>query len=83
MKNRVKTMWQKKDFRVFIFTVFNALISFVLFELALPQYVGLSVFLVPILNMITKRINTSYFSDLGVSLADTTNHEPIETTPTA
>ena len=62
----MKKLRQKKEFRVFVFTVFNAFISFVLFELTLPEYVGLSVFLVPILNYITKRINVKYFSDLGV-----------------
>jgi len=57
---------QKKDFRVFVFTVFNALIAYVVAELALPNYAQFSLFAIPFLNMLSKWINNKYFGDIGV-----------------
>ena len=66
MKKRLNNLWQKKDFRVWAFTTFNALVAFIVFELALPQYAGIAVFLIPELNWLSKWINMKYFNDVWV-----------------
>jgi hypothetical protein len=70
MKKFLFELRQRKDFRVFCFTTFNALISFVLTYLAStqidPRLIAIAPFLVAFLNVLTKYINEKYFGDLGV-----------------
>ena len=61
-----KKLRQEKDFRVFVWTVFNAAISYAWVKLAAPELAMYSPFLVPLLNMITKYVNTKWFGDLWV-----------------
>lgn len=56
-------MRQNKDFRIFVFTTFNALISLGIAYLTDTEF---AVLLIPVLNLITKYINTTYFNDIGV-----------------
>lgn len=66
----MKNLRQNKDFRVFLWTVFNALVAFAGTELAnitgeLQVYVvGIAI---PSLNALTKYINIRYFNDLWVT----------------
>jgi hypothetical protein len=53
--------WQNKNFRMLVWSVFNAVISFVLTILIAPEYAAYSPILVPLLNMFTKYINEKYF----------------------
>lgn len=62
----MKKLWKNKDFRVFVFTVFNSLIAFLLALWAMPEYAQYSVFLIPFLNALSKFINTTFFNDIGV-----------------
>ncbi len=62
----LKSLWNNnKDFRVFIWQVFNALVAF-----GTSYITGLDNTYVPvimlILNQVTKWVNTTYFGDLGV-----------------
>ena len=63
--NFLKKLWQNKDFRVLIWTCFNAIIVFVGTLLIAPKFAAYSPFLIPFLNIVTKRINTKFFGDLG------------------
>lgn len=54
---------QNKDVRVFAWTVLNAIITLIISYATGSTY---AVLLVPVLNYITKQINTKYFNDLGV-----------------
>lgn len=59
----MKQLRQNKDVRVFAWTVFNAVVTFGITLLTGSEY---AVFVLPILNIVTKYINTKYFNDLGV-----------------
>ena len=59
-------LWNWKPLRVFIWNVFNAGVVYLGTYLLLPEYAPYSVFLVPVLNRITKYVNTRWFNDLGV-----------------
>lgn len=63
----IKKLWSKKEFRIFIWTSFNALVAFLWTQLVLPEYVMYSPFLIPLLNMITKYVNTKWFGDIWVT----------------
>lgn len=54
---------QNKDFRVFVWQVFNAVITFAITYITGSEY---AVFVLPVLNFITKYVNTKYFGDVGV-----------------
>lgn len=63
----LKSLWNNnKDFRVFVWQVFNALVAF-----GTSYVTGLDNSYVPvimlILNQLTKRVNTTYFGDIGVN----------------
>lgn len=58
---------QNKDLRVFVWTLFNALIAFGGTALIRPELASYSPLLVPFLNIITKYVNTKYFGDLGTN----------------
>lgn len=72
----MKKLRQKKDFRVFVFTLFNALISFIGTQLAGLEWesaiivTGLAI---PLLNVLTKYANTKWFGDLWVTKIDENN----------
>lgn len=55
---------QNKDVRVFVFNTFNALITLLVTYVTGSEY---SILLVPVINFVTKYINTKYFGDIGVS----------------
>lgn len=62
----LKSLWNNnKDFRVFVWQVFNAVVAF-----GTSYITGLDNTYVPvimlILNQLTKWVNTTYFGDLGV-----------------
>lgn len=64
----LKSLWNNnKDFRVFVWQVFNAVVAF-----GTSYITGLDNTYVPvmmlILNQVTKWVNTTYFGDLGVKL---------------
>lgn len=65
----LKTRWQNKNFRVFCFTTFNALIVLILAlvtNITDPKILIFAPFLVAILNAISKFINTVFFWDIWV-----------------
>lgn len=59
----MKQLRQNKDVRVFARTVLNAVITLAISYITDSPY---AVLLVPVLNQITKYINTKYFNDIGV-----------------
>jgi ABC-type uncharacterized transport system fused permease/ATPase subunit len=59
-----------KDFRILIWTIFNGVVAFALSYLVLPEYAEYSVFLIPFLNILTKRVNNRYFGDLGMPVKE-------------
>jgi hypothetical protein len=64
-----KKLRQSKDFRIFCFTVFNALVAFVGTQLAGIEWqsaVIVAWLAIPFLNAFTKRINVRFFNDLWV-----------------
>ena len=62
----MRKLRSNKDFRVFLWTVFNAFIAFIITYFTLPELALYSPILIPFLNMLTKYVNTTYFGDLGV-----------------
>lgn len=65
----MKQLWQNKAFRVLCWQIFNAGVAFLLSSLGGLEWetkvlaVGLAI---PVLNIITKWVNTRFFGDLGV-----------------
>jgi hypothetical protein len=58
---------QNKDLRILVWSIVNAGIAFGATLLVKPELAPYSPILVPILNLVTKYINTKYFGDLGVT----------------
>jgi hypothetical protein len=59
--------WQNKDFRVFVFTVFNAailLVTKLLADITDPTILAFMPFLIPFMNYITKQVNMKFFGDM-------------------
>jgi hypothetical protein len=71
LKEIIAKVWNWKPFRVFIWNVFNASVAYLGTYLLLPEYANYSVFLIPVLNWITKYVNTKWFNDLGVNKEQT------------
>lgn len=66
----IKWLRQNKDFRVFVFTVFNACVAFAgtyLLGLEWTMAIMATWLAIPFLNALTKYINTRYFGDLWVT----------------
>jgi len=67
----MKNLWNKnKDFRVFVWTLFNATIAFIGTQLAgidWPNAIVVTGLAIPLLNIVTKYANTRFFNDLWVS----------------
>lgn len=57
----MKQLRQNKEVRVFAWTVFNAVVTYGITLVTGSEY---AVFVLPILNVVTKYINTTYFNDL-------------------
>jgi len=65
----MKKLRQNKDFRVFAFTVFNALVAFIwtqLLNIDWPNAVIVAGLAIPFLNALTKFVNVRRFKDLWV-----------------
>ena len=65
----LKQIWQYKPFRVLCWQLFNAVIAFGITYLwgIEGEYQAVVIGLwIPVLNIITKWVNTTYFWDLGV-----------------
>lgn len=66
----MKKLRQNKDFRVFVWTVFNAVIAFVgtqLLNIQWPNAVIVAWLAIPFLNALTKFVNTKRFGDMWVA----------------
>lgn len=66
----LKELRQNKDFRIFVWTVFNGTITFIGTQLAGLQgesAVVVAWLAIPLLNIITKYVNKKWFGDLWVS----------------
>lgn len=57
----MRQLRQNKEVRVFAWTVFNAVVTYCITLVTGSEY---AVFVLPILNVVTKYINTTYFNDL-------------------
>ena len=65
----INKMWQYKPLRVLIWQLFNVCIAFLITYLGdiTGEYQAIVVGLcIPVLNVITKWVNTTFFDDLGV-----------------
>lgn len=65
----IKKLWQNKDFRYFVRTVFNAFMAFLLTQLSGLEWENAMLvtgMAVPFLNVLTKYVNTKYFWDFWV-----------------
>lgn len=66
---RLKKLWQYKPLRVLIWQLIDVILAFGITYLSdiTGEYQVLAVGLwIPILNILTKRINTTFLNDLGV-----------------
>lgn len=61
--NTIKELRQNKDVRVFTFTLFNSIIALIVAYITESES---AILLVPILNLLTKHINITYFGDMWV-----------------
>lgn len=69
MEKKLKEIWQYKPFRVLCWQLIDVLLAFGITYLSniTGEYQVIAVGLwVPILNILTKWINTTFFNDLGV-----------------
>ena len=65
----MKQLWQNKAFRVLCWQMFNAWVAFLattLTGIKGEMQVVIVWLAIPLLNLVTKWINTNYFWDLGV-----------------
>ena len=67
----MKNFWNNnKDFRIFVWTIFNAFVSFAwvqLLGIEWPSAIIIAWMAIPFLNALTKFVNTKRFGDLWVS----------------
>ena len=67
----MKNFWNNnKEFRVFVWTVFNAVLAFIGTQLAgvtWPEAVIIAGIAIPFLNALTKFVNVKWFWDMWVS----------------
>lgn len=78
----MKNLRQSKDFRVFIFTVFNwfiTLLTALKIYITNPSALVVVPFVMASLQALTKYINTTYFNDIWVTKPVDTPLEPTET----